>query len=287
VSNGECVLTSNAESQSGYLLFDSVDSTPTLFNAQWDYRVFDGSGADGISFNYGPMTSADGGEWGMVRAVLTVSLIEYQGERVELRYNGNIINSTAFTLTGNMYRRVVVNIDSVNFVTVSVGGSNVISTSLANTDYSLRDKTGWRFGFAGRTGSFTNKHSIKNLVISRVDYGTLSPTVSQAPSMSHSPSLNPSISQSPSSPSQLVHKVRVQLDGFNFLHMREVQVYDTIGVNLALNKAASQSSTFNLHYWGSDPASNAVNGALSDYSHTHEEAGMYQFDYANHVILTV
>ena len=198
VSNGECVLTSNAQSQLGYLLFDSVALTPTLFNAQWDYRVFDGNGADGTSFNYGPMTSADGGEWGMAGAVLTVSFIEYQGERVELRYNGNIINSAAFTLTGNMYRRVVVNIDSVNFFTLSVGGSNVISTSLANTDYSLRDKTGWRFGFAGRTGALTNKHSIRNLVISRVDYGTLSPTVSQ-PSLSSSPSLNPSISQSPSS----------------------------------------------------------------------------------------
>jgi len=167
VSNGECVLTSNARSQLGYLLFDSVALTPTPFNAQWDYRVFDGSGADGTSFNYGPMTTVGGDEKGMVEAALTVSFIEFQGERVELRYNGNIINSTAFTLTGNMYRRVVVNIDSVNFVTVSVGGSNVISTSLANTDYSLRDKTGWRFGFAGRTGSATNKHSIKNLVISR------------------------------------------------------------------------------------------------------------------------
>ncbi len=106
--------------------------------------------------------------------MICVSFIEFiwQGdgrveERVELRYKVININSVAFTLTGNMYRRVVVNIDSVNFVSVSVGGSNVISTSLANTDYSLRDKTGWRFGFAGRTGSSTNKHSIKNLVISR------------------------------------------------------------------------------------------------------------------------
>jgi hypothetical protein len=115
--------------------------------------------------------------------------------------------------------------------------------------------------------------------------------VSQAPSISHSPSLNPSISQSPSSPSQLVHKVRVQLEGSNYLHMREVQVYDTSDVNRALNKAASQSSTYTLHYWGSDPASNAVNGVLYDYSHTNGEAGMYhsheQFDYANHVIPTV
>ena len=45
----------------------------------------------------------------------------------------------------------------------------------------------------------------------------------------------------------LVHKVRVQLEGRNYLHMREVQVYDTSGVNHALNKLATQSSPF---YWG-------------------------------------
>jgi hypothetical protein len=360
--------------------------TPTPFNAQWDYRVFDGSGADGISFNYGPMTSADGGEWGMVGAGLTVSFIEWQPyERVELRYNGNIINSAAFTLTGNMYRHVVVNIDSVNFVTVSLGGSNVISTSLANTDYSLRDKTGWRFGFAGRTGARTNKHSIKNLVISRDEgcitgeagavfttlTGTLAggntvphatfngnpisgskgisassnecyiaacqalctsttacngiavywgwcnmfsvadtytsssqysqgmtlalqvvksrfSTVSQAPSMSHSPSLNPSVNQSPNSPSQLVRKIRVKLEGRNYLHMKEVQVYDTSGVNRALNKLASQSSTYTQHYWGSDPASKAVNGVLYDYSHTNNDAGMYhELTYSNLIVYTI
>jgi hypothetical protein len=165
VSNGECVLTSNAQSQSGYLLFNSFALTPTSFNAQWDYRVSDGSGADGTSFNYGPMTTAAGGEWGMDGAVLTVSFIEFNDDRVELKYNGNVISSAAFTLTGNAYRRVNVNIDSVNSVFVSVGGSNVISTSLANTDYSLRNKTGWRFGFASRSGGSTNKHSIKNLVI--------------------------------------------------------------------------------------------------------------------------
>ena len=67
----------------------------------------------------------------------------------------------------------------------------------------------------------------------------------------------------------LVRKVRVQLDGRNFLHMREVQVYDTSGVNRALNKPAIQSSTFAV----GDPASKAVNGNLNDFSHTLEEAG--------------
>ena len=146
VSNGECVLTPNSAWKNGYLLFDSIASTPNMFNAQWDYRVFVGNGADGTSFNYGPMTNSSGDEKGMADAVLVVSFIEYQGERVELKYDGSLIQTSPFTLTGNAYRQVAVNLSPSSIVTVSVGGINVISSSLANTDYSLRDKTGWRFG---------------------------------------------------------------------------------------------------------------------------------------------
>jgi hypothetical protein len=73
---------------------------------------------------------------------------------------------------------------------------------------------------------------------------------------------------SPSKNAALVHKVRVQLEGTNYLHMREVQVFDTSGINHALNKPASQSSTYidSLPY-------KAVNGDLNDYSHTNLEAG--------------
>ena len=73
----------------------------------------------------------------------------------------------------------------------------------------------------------------------------------------------------------LVWRVRVQLEGTNALHMSEVQVYDTSGVNRALNKPATQSSTATGHSWGPDPASKAVNGALNDFSHTNEDAGKY------------
>ena len=67
-----------------------------------------------------------------------------------------------------------------------------------------------------------------------------------------------------------VRYVRVQLVGTHHLNMREVQVLDTSGVNRALNKPATQSSTH-----GSDPASKAVNGNLNDFSHTNYDAGMY------------
>jgi hypothetical protein len=66
----------------------------------------------------------------------------------------------------------------------------------------------------------------------------------------------------------------VQLEGKNALHMREVQVYDTSGVNRALNKPASQSSTYlldtHISTWS---AALAVNGNLNDLSHTQNEAG--------------
>ena len=67
----------------------------------------------------------------------------------------------------------------------------------------------------------------------------------------------------------------MQLEGRNYLHMREVQVFDTSGVNRAFNKPASQSSTWIFHDWGPDPALKAVNGRLSDFSCTYNDAGMY------------
>jgi hypothetical protein len=65
-----------------------------------------------------------------------------------------------------------------------------------------------------------------------------------------------------------IRKVRVQLEGTDFLHMREVQVFDKNGLNVALNKVATQSSTF-----ASWSASYAVNGNLNDLSHTELNQG--------------
>ena len=53
----------------------------------------------------------------------------------------------------------------------------------------------------------------------------------------------------------LARKVRVQLQGTNWLRLREVEVFDDKGVNLAFNKTATQSSTHSA-----DHASVAVDG---------------------------
>ena len=79
----------------------------------------------------------------------------------------------------------------------------------------------------------------------------------------------------------LTRKVRMQLGGqnrLNFLHLREVEVWDQNGTNVALNKTAIQSSTF-AEYGSTFPASNAVDGivdiSFEDMSHTNFDQGEY------------
>jgi len=114
-------------------------------------------------------------------------------------------------------------------------------------------------------------------------------------SPSDSPSASPSILPTMSMPSAmatasssqnavLVPKVRVQLLGTNALHMREVEVFDTSGVNRALNNPASQSSTNSNLVFGLCSASNSVNGNFNDISITESESGTYQECFQHHVI---
>ena len=69
----------------------------------------------------------------------------------------------------------------------------------------------------------------------------------------------------------LVWRVRVQLEGRNYLHLREVEMFDQNGVNRALNKPTSQSSDmlFDVH----GPSSRAVDGTLDTFSHTDYDYG--------------
>ena len=90
----------------------------------------------------------------------------------------------------------------------------------------------------------------------------------------------------------LVRRVRVQLDGQNYLNLNEVQVYDLYNFNVAVNKPATQSSTWKDYK--DYPAANAVNGistnVKNDFTNTNNDAGIYhtheRFTYANHVIQT-
>jgi hypothetical protein len=164
IQDGVCVLTPNLRGQSGSLLVDSTLSPSNAFDAQWDYRAADGNGADGTSFNYG-LLSTGGNEGGMDGAALVVSHTSYLSSSwLHLRYNGNTIVSVPFA-TGDAYKHIHVMVGESNSITVLVDGIVMINTSLSGMNYYTTDKTGWKFGFASRTGADTNRHSIDNLSI--------------------------------------------------------------------------------------------------------------------------
>ena len=103
---------------------------------------------------------------------------------------------------------------------------------------------------------------------------SVAPSVSAAPSAesSEAPSTFPTASPSKSFVAY-VQKVKIQHDQSSSepLNIREVEVYDDIGTNQALNKPASQSSEyFSNISTKSFPASNAVDGNKNDdnFSHT-------------------
>ncbi len=100
----------------------------------------------------------------MTGAALVVSFVEWGTDRLELRYNGTTITSVPFALSATAYRHIQVKVAKFD-ATVLVDGVVVISASLSDTSYATTDKTGWRFGFASRTGQYTNKHSIDNFAV--------------------------------------------------------------------------------------------------------------------------
>ena len=77
-----------------------------------------------------------------------------------------------------------------------------------------------------------------------------------------------------------VTKVKIKLEGTNYLHLREVEVYDDKNVNVALNKTATQSSNMT----GPDAAAvagRAVDGSLTTISHTNSGPGKCHLSFSS------
>ena len=100
------------------------------------------------------------------------------------------------------------------------------------------------------------------------------PSISPTNTPSVSPTNKPSTSPLTQSEGSIIRKVRVQLTNTNILHMREVEVYNTDDVNVALNKAALQSSTMLIDMF-SWPASKGVDGDLDNMIQTISEQGEF------------
>ena len=181
LQNGELVLTEAVNSQYGYMTLEPFSANPSAFVAEFQYRVYDGTGADGVSFNYGQLTRSPGipeygtffPEYGIISPEaggttdtgLAVSFIEWEGQRVLVRAYNTTLATIPFDLMSPDYRKVRISVDDAGLVSVSIGGQPVVSQLDLGDTYRLANKTSWQFGFGARTGAANNRHSLDDLHI--------------------------------------------------------------------------------------------------------------------------
>jgi hypothetical protein len=172
ISGGECILTPERPGQNGYLAMNKLAAaSPTAFSAQFDYRAYGGSGADGTSFSYGNfgLGWTNYYENGLANG-LVVRLNEYIS-KVEAVYNGISLGAASFNPMNPDYRTVVIQVDLSGQLSVSIGGTSVLSNISLPAAYATADKSAWQFVFGARCGGQSNQHSLKNLLIRGVGVG--------------------------------------------------------------------------------------------------------------------
>ena len=168
LANGEVILTDAINSQVGFLTVNPFTQSSESFVAEFSYRAFDGSGADGTSFNYGQLSDNYGYstvENGRTDTGLVVSLIEWSGQRVVAKFNGVTLFQVPFVVMSNNYRQVRIVVDGGGFLSVSIDGQPVNPPVDLGSSYRSANKAGWRFGFGSRTGGSNNRHSLDSLYI--------------------------------------------------------------------------------------------------------------------------
>lgn len=173
ITGGECILNTANSGEDGMISFSPVAGAPTVFNAGFKYRVADGSGADGTSFNYGILSPGGLYEYGIVSSGLVVRMIEYGDQRIEIVYNDAVLITIPFILMDTSYRNYQVIVSEENTISVIVDGVVLIAELPLPAEYFTADKSSWQFAFASRNGGSNNRHSLTDLMISENGWGNL------------------------------------------------------------------------------------------------------------------
>ena len=143
---------------------------PTHFKTTFRLKMGAGTGADGLSFSYGDISSAPIGELGGGRG-LRVCLRTYMDERVEVWHDEKLLhvssNESIFAWPSGHSLR------SSQFVDVTVqytsDGLTVAHKGVTHVDRLVIDawqpRLGWRFAIGARAGGLSDDHHIDDLVI--------------------------------------------------------------------------------------------------------------------------
>ena len=176
VTGGELVLTTNVNDRlGGYVVQSTPGSNINSFTASFDYRMFDGNGADGMSLSYGSNIGNDqgGGEEGDGTGLI-IKFDSYDNttnttaSQIRIFYGGvqifaNTLNS--FALRNLVYRNVLLSTDGNGLLSLKIGTTTIVSGLSLPAGYLSSNKSNWKFKFSARTGGLNDKHSIDNLNI--------------------------------------------------------------------------------------------------------------------------
>ncbi len=184
VVTGEYVrLTSTATSQSGSLVFNNTNAlNGNEFLTYFKMYAGGGSGADGMSFSFGPNISSTppGSEAGHGNGV-KIAFDSYNNgtnpmscngtnySSVYLMYDNTVLGCfTNFNYTAwrNAWRLMVVQINENGQITVSnpeAGGPVYFNNVQLPAAYLAADKSTWKVAFSARTGGSTDNHYVDDV----------------------------------------------------------------------------------------------------------------------------
>ncbi len=169
----------NVGNQTGAAVLDkTLGENLTAFNLNFDYRIWGGSGADGLSISYASDVTdgtiavvgahgAERGDGSGIRLCFDTYTNTTNRSQILLYYNSSVIWSNSvdeFYLRNSSYRNVNFFVDDKGYATLTIAGITIFANEFIS-GYAEADKSDWRFKFAGRTGGSTDSHRMDNIQI--------------------------------------------------------------------------------------------------------------------------
>ncbi|MDG2303947.1 MAG: hypothetical protein P8R42_04690 [Candidatus Binatia bacterium] len=159
-------LTDNASGQVGSAIVQDQDPGVAIdsFAVTFAKYIWNGGGADGVSFNFGDLADAAWGEGGSGSG-LTVSWPTYQNDKIKVYYGGSeIVTSGPRELRGQ-WSRVSISVDPSGTLAISEDNDGDGAVAVIATIPGWNPAPGWRFGFGGRTGGVADDQAFTQLSI--------------------------------------------------------------------------------------------------------------------------
>jgi hypothetical protein len=183
ITGGVLYLTTlNTSYSGGFVIQKTPGININTFSASFDYKIYGGNGADGLSLSYASniANNAGGGESGEGSGIV-LQLDTYDnegvqtGSRVRITYNGSSIFNSAIDAPFNLRtssttsNNVVMSVNDKGYLTLTIAGTVVVSNLALPAAYLSADKSNWKFKFSGRTGASNDNHVIDNVNIYYLD----------------------------------------------------------------------------------------------------------------------